>query len=575
MHPSTASNMNSTKISQPCASILLARPVRQLTEVKYADTKGLNSYMNDIIAAFSEVENPTKSLVAAAKRLANEVRTSYDKYDPELHPHFLCYIEFVNPFRSQEYTTTDPPKRTIAEACLEQLLSDDPDNTTELVSAIEEAETQLARDRKGKSQKDAILRRQHRRDKLAKEVVGLLETPENAYVFDVETQRRINLKPESLAALQDSLGGAICSRKRKAGEDVSGESPAEQPDDLLSPEVADQPLFESIPTTDVPGIFQAQFVDDEDLEKQKFKIFNFGYVYALKKAPDGVYRLIFAAAFLGLDHFDRHELAHIKYMYRWFLSAQNQAYFVVNNSSQNGDKTRGREGWLKMVGWRSNRSGPKKTGENLGPYVPKNDVEAYERIYRQSQKFSIIWTWLQKHLAPRAVYQNTFYLSHIHAPIFGDYRPETSDHMPGMGSNMAFSMADKGGRGYANTSHVDSDIDGTVEHRACVWTSGTWLNGTQQGKLISDSTKIRKGIRGGKFILPAYRFGIDLGAATVVIAIWRGGLDYHCTTSSFVEPESNVVRFGASVQTNRVVASKAAKGTGIWGLEERLANYES
>lgn len=40
-----------------------------------------------------------------------------------------------------------------------------------------------------------------------------------------------------------------------------------------------------------------------------------------------------------------------------------------------------------MVGWRSNRSGPMKTGENLGPYVPKHkdDVKTYEHIYRESE----------------------------------------------------------------------------------------------------------------------------------------------------------------------------------------------
>ncbi|KAG8796207.1 hypothetical protein FRC12_003172 [Ceratobasidium sp. 428] len=557
MDPSTASSTSSTGVSRPCASPKLAKLIRQLTIVEKTDMKGLKSYLNDIIAALCEVENPTEDLVAGVKRFVNEVKNSYGKYDPESQPYFLWYIE------------------TIAEACLEQLLSDDPDDTTKLVSAVRDADIQLASDRKGKSNKAALHRRQNRRDKLAKEVVGLLETPENAYVFDVETRRRICLKPESLAALHDSLGGAIRSHRRKAGEEATANSLADQLDVPIPSELADQPLFESIPTTDIPDIFCGQFVDDKDLEEEDFRIFNFGYLYALKKAPDGAFRLIFAAAFLDLDHFDRHELAHIKYMYKWFLSAQNHAYFVINNRSQNGDKARGREGWLKMVGWRSNRSGPKKTGEDLGPYVPKGDVKAYERIYRQSEKISMIWTWLQMHLAPRAVYQNAFYLSHIHAPIFGDYRPETSDHMPGMGSNMAFSTADDKGRGYANTSHVDFDIDGTVEHRACVWTSGTWLNGTLKGELISSRAKIQKGIRGGKFILPAYRFGIDLGAAPVVIAIWRGGLDYHCTTSSFVEPEANVVRFGASVQTNRVVASKAARGTGIWGLEERLAKYEA
>lgn len=147
-------------------------------------------------------------------------------------------------------------------------------------------------------------------------------------------------------------------------------------------------------------------------------------------------------------------------------------------------------------------------------------------------------------------------------------------HMPGMGSNMAFSTADSQGRGYVNTSHRDSDIDGTPKHHGCVWTSGTWLNGTRNGKLLADSAHIKMGIIGGKFILPAYRFGIDLGASPIIIAIWRGGLDYHCTTSSTSNPNGQVIRFGASVQTNRILASKAAKGTGIWGLEERLAVYD-
>lgn len=145
--------------------------------------------------------------------------------------------------------------------------------------------------------------------------------------------------------------------------------------------------------------------------------------------------------------------------------------------------------------------------------------------------------------------------------------------MPGMGSNIAFSTADRQGQGYANTSHRDSDIDGTPQHHGCVWTSGTWLNGSHDGQLVGDKDKIRKEIRGGKFILPAYRFGIDLGAAPIVIAIWRGGLDYHCTTTSVSDPGCDVLRIGSSIQTNRVVASKAAKETGIWSLDDRLAIY--
>ncbi|KAG8703973.1 hypothetical protein FRC08_002535 [Ceratobasidium sp. 394] len=331
------------------------------------------------------------------------------------------------------------------------------------------------------------------------------------------------------------------SRKRKAASDQNGDSATNTGDLPIPPELADRPFHKSIPTTDIPNILCSQFVDDEDLEQENFKIFSFGYVYGLKKAPDGTFCLIFAAAFLDPNHFDRHKLAHIKYMYRSFLKAQDHAYFVVNNASQNGDKNHGREGWLKMVGWRSNQSGPEKTGENLGPYVPKGGIQVYKRIYRQSQKISMIWTWLQMHLAPRAVYQNTFYLSLIHAPIFSNYTPEPSDHMPGMGSNMAFSTADRNGRGFANISHVDSDIDGVHEHRGCVWTSGTWLNGTPKGKLVANPADIHAAINGGKFILPAYRFGIDLGAAPVVVAIWRGGLDYHCTTASTVKPGSQVV----------------------------------
>ncbi|KAG9100352.1 hypothetical protein FS749_015569 [Ceratobasidium sp. UAMH 11750] len=230
-----------------------------------------------------------------------------------------------------------------------------------------------------------------------------------------------------------------------------------------------------------------------------------------------------------------------------------------------------------MVGWCWNRSGPKKTGEKLGPYVPprSKDIKEYEKVYRQSERVSLISTLLQMRLAPRAVYQNTFYLSHIGAPIFGNNANMLSDHGPGMGSNMAFSTADKNGQGYANTSHVDSDIDGTREHHACVWISGVWLNGYLNGKLAESQKEISESISGGKFILPAYRFGIDLGAAPVVIVIWRGGLDYHCTTSSTMKADGKVIRFGASVQTNRVLASQAAKGTGIWGLDQRLAAYDS
>lgn len=192
-----------------------------------------------------------------------------------------------------------------------------------------------------KSHPTPILLYLDKHNKGAQELVALLELPENALVFDVETGKRVQLTPESLQVLHDSLGGAIRSRKRKTREDTA-EPTSDEAELDIPDELANQPFHPSIPTTDVPDIFIDNFVDDEDLLQNKFTIHTFGYVYGLKRAPDLTYRLIFAAAFLDFKDFTSHDLARIRLMYRWLLLAREQAYLVVNNASQNGDNFRGR-----------------------------------------------------------------------------------------------------------------------------------------------------------------------------------------------------------------------------------------
>ncbi|KAG9100351.1 hypothetical protein FS749_015568 [Ceratobasidium sp. UAMH 11750] len=299
MDPTQNSSEGSFEPEIPPRLTKLARRLKKLIAI---DRKGLGACLEDVLEVFYEISQPSSELVDAVTAFVDKVGRSSGKYVPDEHPEFGDYVQ------------------SVAVACLDFLQGHYSDNTSQLVCELAMAKEQLQEDRKQKSQFARNQRKQRKHEERAQEVTRLLQKPENAYVFDVKTRQRIRLKAKDLQALQDSLGGAIRSRKCKAttaetgstAEDVLPTTAEDSAEGGIPAELADYPFHPSIPETDVPNILQDCFVDDEDLDRERFQIFRFGFVYGLKRAPDGTYRLIFAAAFLDLGAFSIHELARIQ-----------------------------------------------------------------------------------------------------------------------------------------------------------------------------------------------------------------------------------------------------------------------
>jgi hypothetical protein len=136
-------------------------------------------------------------------------------------------------------------------------------------------------------------------------------------------------------------------------------------------------------------------------------------------------------------------------------------------------------------------------------------------------------------------------------------------------------MHDKSGRNFANSMHVDHDIDSIPQYYGKIFTFGQWIH-TKNGKLV-EGPELRAAIPDGYFALPGYRVAFDLGGAAVIAAIWRGGMDLHGTTTSNVDLKSGITRWGMSIQTNRKLPRRMESGKGaVFGSYDKLRTvYEA
>ncbi|KDN38121.1 hypothetical protein RSAG8_09717, partial [Rhizoctonia solani AG-8 WAC10335] len=293
------------------------------------------------------------------------------------------------------------------------------------------------------------------------------------------------------------------------------------------------------PTVPEPALFspfpQTGFVSKDMLVKANFKFFSFGT----------------AVQFSPIGSFNEVEQQAVDVFIDYMALAQHQGYEVKINRAQNGNKARRtahgegkivveeRHGRLLGGGWRPGRKGKEAAGE----YSPQTRHD-----------------W----------HNPDCYIG------YHEKQGPVSLHGPSLGSNMSVSMNDESGRNFANSMHVDHDIDSLPQYYGKIFTFGQWIH-TKNGKLV-EGTELRAAIPDGYFALPGYRVAFDLGGAAVVTAIWRGGLDLHGTTTSEVDLGSGITRWGMSIQTNRTrVATRIESGKGaIFGAYDKLrAVYEA
>ncbi|KAG9100158.1 hypothetical protein FRC06_004472 [Ceratobasidium sp. 370] len=321
------------------------------------------------------------------------------------------------------------------------------------------------------------------------------------------------------------------------------------------------------PAMDLNTLPADGFVTREMLEHANFKKYSFGTVYGFAPAENGVYCMVWAVQFSPIGSFSPVEQEAIDVFVSYTEKVRHHAHEVKNNRAQN-------DGRIFGTGWRPGRT----AGEKAGEYAPqsahdKHNPDDYIRMHEEQEAVSIAWMIMQERLSPRAVMTNVETLADTAVPLFGYHDSDISTHGPSLGSNMSVSMQDAQGRNFANSMHVDHDVDSLPQYYGKVFTFGQWLHTNDEGKLV-EGEELRAAIPDGYFVLPGYRVAFDLGGAAVVTAIWRGGMDLHGTTTSTVDMKSGITRWGMSIQTNKRMPKRMRSGKGaIFGAFDKLRAY--
>ncbi|KAG8738154.1 hypothetical protein FRC10_007228 [Ceratobasidium sp. 414] len=335
------------------------------------------------------------------------------------------------------------------------------------------------------------------------------------------------------------------------------------------------------PPADSSSLPTEGFVTPQMLADAHFKTYREGTVYGFAAAPNGTYSMVWAVQFSPAGSFNDIEQEAIDSFAGYMDIVAKHAHEVKDNRAQNGNPARGaakernlkhqRRGRLFSTGWRPGRT----EGESAGEYAPqsqrdKHDPEGYIDLYDKQEVINVAWMVLQERLSPRAVATNINTLADAAVPLFGSHESDIATHGPSLGSNMAISMHDSDGYNFANSMHTDRDLESSARYYGKMFTFGQWIHTNNKHQLV-DRDEIKQAITDGFFILPGYRVAFDVGAAAVVTAIWRGGMDLHGTTTSKVDVRQDVTRWGMSIQTNKNMPKRLKSGKGeIFGAFDRL-----
>ncbi|KAG8724017.1 hypothetical protein FRC09_000760 [Ceratobasidium sp. 395] len=349
---------------------------------------------------------------------------------------------------------------------------------------------------------------------------------------------------------------------------------------------------QSVPPPSKDSPFPSEgFITREMLREADFKLYSWGTVYGFAPAPNGTYSIVWAVQFSPVGSFNKVEQEAVNVFINYMDKVKQFAHEVKNNRAQNSNKSRKiernaletlrrlfkRHGRLFGCGWRPGRTKDEIAGEyTLQSTHDKHDPEGYIDMHQDQERVAVSWMVMGERISPRAVYSNVDTLADTILPMFGSHDSDVAIHGPSLGANMSVSMMDEDGENFANSMHVDSDIDALPQFYGKIFTFGQWIHVNDKQELV-EGDELREAIPDGYFILPGYRVGFNLGGAAVVTAIWRGGLDLHGTTTSTVNLKSGITRWGMSIQTNKKLPKRMRTGRGaIFGAFDRLrALYEA
>ncbi|GAB1528107.1 hypothetical protein RhiTH_011298 [Rhizoctonia solani] len=389
------------------------------------------------------------------------------------------------------------------------------------------------------------------------ELVGHTEGsyPTNVYCMDANTHEKLDPRKmliKGMDAIYKELesASASCSKSRgRANKQAS-----------VPPPVKDASLGDG-------------FVDTKTvLADKRFKVLSHGTVYGFARGSDQTYSMVFAVQFQSQDLLLEIEKEAVDVFTSVLPKMAVHAYEVrVNGAQSVGGK---RAGHLYSVGWRPGTT----HGERAAVYAAQNtkdkhDPTHYIDLYNSLELVNSAWMVMEESLSPRAVLRTIDTLADTAVPMFGSQSSDIALHGPSLGSNMAASQHDQNGNGFANKMHVDRDMDSLPEYYGNVFAFGQWIHVDKEGRLV-ENERIKAAIPDGLFVIPGYRIAFDLGAATIVKAIWRGGMDTHGTTTSKVNITQGITRWGMSIQTNRGLNQRMRSGKGnIFGIRKCLRQY--
>ncbi|KAG8781053.1 hypothetical protein FRC12_022284 [Ceratobasidium sp. 428] len=335
---------------------------------------------------------------------------------------------------------------------------------------------------------------------------------------------------------------------------------------------------QSVPPPSKDSPFPSEgFITREMLREADFKLYSWGTVYGFAPAPNGTYSIVWAVQFSPVGSFNKVEQEAVNVFINYMDKNGNKLRIIERNASEALRRLFKRHGRLFGCGWRPGRTKDEIAGEyTLQSTHDKHDPEGYIDMHQDQERVAVSWMVMGERISPRAVYSNVDTLADTILPMFGSHDSDVAIHGPSLGANMSVSMMDEDGENFANSMHVDSDIDALPQFYGKIFTFGQWIHVNDKQELV-EGDELREAIPDGYFILPGYRVGFDLGGAAVVTAIWRGGLDLHGTTTSTVNLKSGITRWGMSIQTNKKLPKRMRTGRGaIFGAFDRLrALYEA
>jgi hypothetical protein len=106
--------------------------------------------------------------------------------------------------------------------------------------------------------------------------------------------------------------------------------------------------------------------------------------------------------------------------------------------------------------------------------------------------------------------------------------------------------------GFSNQPHLDND--------AFRYVFSIYIFVDLDGNLVTDKALIEECMEGGHFLWPDLHLGLDPSKCNgVVLFLWRGTHERHCTIECKIMNDQKVIRYGTSIQVNQGLLSRTVR----------------